>query len=104
MLSKILIEKQKLTHQDINVLDCLHLLKDYLFNESLNSLNSIEEYNQKMINLESAMQYMWKFDTNPKYHTHWFLDPKCTCSKQDNMDRQGTGYYIVNQSCPLHGD
>lgn len=35
---------------------------------------------------------------------HFWIRPKCTCPKLDNDDRYPYGYYVVNMTCPLHGE
>lgn len=53
---------------------------------------------------EFRLQELWGFAQDSAYHKYWFLVPGCTCPKLDNSDRFGTGYNVINCSCPYHGE
>lgn len=52
--------------------------------------------------IDYELQELWGFERNREYHRFWEL-PHCTCPKMDNNERYGTGMYIINQDCPIHG-
>ena len=104
ILNPTLIEKQKLSPKDIDLLESLHFEMNNLKNLSLEEISDIDEYITQIENLEYDMQEAWKFDRDSTYHTHWFTDPKCTCPKLDNYDLQGIDRKIISLKCPLHGD
>ncbi len=53
--------------------------------------------------MEYTMQSLWRFPLSSKHHIHQFYIDGCLCSKLDNKDRIGTGYFVYNMQCPYHG-
>lgn len=52
--------------------------------------------------MEYTMQSLWRFPLSSKHHIHQFYIKGCLCSKLDNQDRSGSGYFVYNMQCPLH--
>jgi len=52
--------------------------------------------------IDFLLQDAWGFSRDERYHQFWEL-PGCLCPKIDNEDRWPTGYYVINQECPIHG-
>ena len=53
--------------------------------------------------MEYTMQSLWRFPLSSKHHIHQFYIDGCLCSKLDNKDRSGSGYFVYNMQCPYHG-
>ncbi len=58
---------------------------------------------QLIEDLEYALQGLWKFPRDARYHTHWMEIKNCTCPKMDNRDPMyyGGGKITVSD-CPWH--
>lgn len=53
--------------------------------------------------MEYTMQSLWRFPLSDKHHMHQFYIEGCLCSKLDNQDRSGSGYFVYNMECKYHG-
>lgn len=53
--------------------------------------------------LEFSMQYLWGFPEDSDFHRHWMDIKGCVCPKLDNMERVGSGYFVISGDCPWHG-
>lgn len=51
---------------------------------------------------QMSLQRAWGFPEDAKFHRFWEMEG-CACAKLDNSDAYPTGYYTINQSCPIHG-
>lgn len=73
--------------------------------ETLKNTEDVQEMrvlDKKLEDIEYEIQELFKFPRDKNYHRFWER-PHCACPKMDNQDNWGTGHYIINQSCPLHG-
>lgn len=52
--------------------------------------------------LEYTLQSLWNFTLDSKFHRYWFEVDGCLCSKLDNKERVGSGYFVYNMQCPFH--
>lgn len=98
-----LAKERGLTLETIAEIEHLQEYRKYLENERLQGNLSQDSFYSKWTTNEFALQRLWGFSEDAKYHRFW--DAKgCTCPKMDNDDAYPTGYYIVNRLCPLHGN
>lgn len=109
-LNSALVEQQKLsTASVIEILDLhverLILLEDMASCDPTKTVEKLvlrrlaEEHREIQFRLQEA----WGFEKNQLYHD-WFEVPYCTCPKEDNRERKGTAYQIINLDCPIHGE
>lgn len=109
-LNSALVEQQKLsTASVIEILDLhverLILLEDMASCDPTKTVEKLvlrrlaEEHREIQFRLQEA----WGFEKNQLFHD-WFEVPYCTCPKEDNRERKGTAYQIVNLDCPIHGE
>jgi hypothetical protein len=94
-LSKDAIENLKMLHrerltieEDMEKTDSCKRMK-YLF----------AEWTQNQFDLQKK----WGFPEDLRYHRFWEL-PRCECPRLDNEDAYPTGFYVINQNCPIHGE
>lgn len=66
-------------------------------------VSDLKECDKLCTGIEFELQELWGFPMDIKYHKFWER-PRCKCCKMDNEERAGTGYYIINENCPLHGN
>lgn len=64
--------------------------------------NQIKIINNSIENFEYELQKLWWFSQDNSYHTWWYQNPNCKCSKMDNQDLMGIEQKIITESCPLH--
>lgn len=104
-LNKNLVETQKLSELDVDVLKALHCDRLRLFEKMTGTHDSkeLKRLALEMKEIEFSMQEAWKFPRDEKKHSWWFQLPKCTCPKMDNRGRWGLGNFIINEECILHG-
>lgn len=109
-LNSALVEQRKLsTANVIEILDLhaerLSLLEDMASCDPTKSAEKLvlrrlaEEHREIQFKLQEA----WGFEKNQHYHD-WFEVPHCTCPKEDNRERKGTCYQVINLTCPIHGN
>lgn len=109
-LNSAIVEQQKLsTASVIEILDLhverLILLEDMASCDPTKTVEKLvlrrlaEEHREIQFKLQEA----WGFEKNQLYHD-WFEVPYCTCPKEDNRERKGTAYQIINLDCPIHGE
>lgn len=67
--------------------------------------NSIDEdltkYYKQLTNLEFDMQLLYGENEDISYHNFW-LTPKCTCPKIDNLEIYPSKNPIFDKNCPIH--
>lgn len=102
-LNKELLDQQN-CWANLEEIKKLHQEKLKLFETMKNTNDNklLKNYDSVLTELEYKLQELWKFSKNSNYHKFWER-PKCKCPKIDNYDAYPTGYYVVNESCPLHG-
>lgn len=104
ILNPNLVKQQNLSNTTIELLEGLHIAMAAHKNRELSDIPDIPEYVELIQEIEFAMQRLWGFEEDSKYHNHWFTDPKCQCPVFDNHDLSGINRSVINLSCPLHGD
>ena len=100
-----LADKQGLDTTTREIIDKLHLLRDYIEIEA--GFNNRTDQDQKdLYNVwfenEKLLQKLWKFPDNEDYIKFWTFSG-CSCPKMDNDDNYPYGRYIKVQDCILHG-
>jgi len=102
-LNKILVDRNKLSDENVADIERLHRIKHYIFEYMENTDDS--EKLKKLANLVELVEYKlqstWKFNVDKNYH-RWFEIPKCTCPKMDNAEYIGTNYKVFNRNCKIH--
>ena len=53
--------------------------------------------------LETTLQLLWGFSYNKNYQTYRFGFKDCSCPKIDNRDMVGSGQFIHDKGCVVHG-
>ena len=104
MINEELVKQLDLTQEQVNKIKHLQGLRSHLFDIMTNEDNpeTLKNLDKQCVVLEYKLQEAWGFEQNVAYHKFWYR-PKCTCPYLDNEDRYPSGYYIVNDSCVLHG-
>lgn len=103
MINKKLAEKMNLNEDIIKKIEELHLKrKDYYNRMEIAPVDDLKEWDRLLTELEYDLQELWGFPMDSKYHKFWER-PHCLCPKMDNRDRYPSGYYVINEECPLHG-
>lgn len=103
--NEVLIDRQNLSEDEVNDINCLHMLRDTLTILMYKSVNkdNWKFYNTLLDNVEEQLQNNWKFPVDSNYYRFWDR-PHCTCPKMDNDDAYPYGRYIVSGDCPIHGE
>lgn len=104
MINEKLAEERGLNEETIKKIEELHLKrKDYYNRMEIAPIEDLKNWDYECEMLEYELQALWGFPQDNKYHEFW-RRPRCTCPTLDNRERLGTGYHIINQLCPLHGE
>lgn len=109
-LNSDLVTQQKLSTASVLEILNLHverlsLLEDMASCDPTNTAENLvlrrlaEEHRENQFKLQEA----WGFEKNHLYHD-WFEVPHCSCPKEDNRERKGTLYQIIDLDCPIHGE
>jgi hypothetical protein len=101
MVNKEHPQYKKLTPEAIIAINKLHVLKDNLFDIAKDSKLAARILYPTYIELEHALQDLWKFNRDRNYIRDWYY-PHCTCAKVDNDDRYPYGSYYRSVDCPIH--
>lgn len=103
-INKKLCDMQKLSEDNIRGIVQKHIQKLMMFEqmEETDDPNKLKELAQIVNDIEFDLQELWGFALDENFH-EWYLVPKCTCPKLDNIDRRGTKYRIFSGDCPIHG-
>lgn len=105
MINRRLAIQMNLTLEQISIIEELHIKRDELFSKmaSIDNKEELKEMDKKCREIEFALQDAWGFEREDRFHKFW-IRPHCRCPKLDNEDRYPTGYYIMSDACPLHGE
>lgn len=103
-LNADLVKSKKLNDSQVQVLKDLHVerlsIEEQMSatedSKTLKELFSFWTQNQR------ELQAAWRFEPNNSFHRFWEV-PKCSCPSIDNLERLGTSFKIVNNSCLVHG-
>lgn len=85
-----------------NLKSCL-LEKLKIYHEIENSKDdkNLYVYYKKLTNIEYDLQMLYGEEEDISYHKFW-LTPKCTCPKIDNVDIYPNKNPIFDKNCPIH--
>ena len=91
--------------KNLETIKDLHLAKFKIFDkiENTDDKDELKKYAYELNHIEFNLQEAWGFPRSNNYHKFWLM-PKCKCPKMDNEERYPGAFYVVNASCPLHGD
>ena len=81
----------------------LHYIKEIIEQQATLNNKIAKKLYVTWYELNLALQDLWNFEYDPNY-IKWWKYPKCTCPKLDNEDAYPTGYYVIDNNCPVHGD
>lgn len=103
VMNKRLLDQQN-CWTNLEAIKEVHWFKQMLYDMIRKERNSkkLKELAKDITECEFELQRLWKFTEDDKFHMFWET-PKCQCPVLDNRDRYPTGYYVINLSCPLHG-
>ena len=102
MINKELAKSRGLDKDTIKEIESLHSLRNKYYKEMVEEGVDLKRYDSLCTELEFELQTLWGFERNFNYHRFWER-PHCKCPRIDNEERLGTGYFIINNYCPLHG-
>ena len=97
-----LAEKRGISKETLAKIEHLHSYRNHLDKDRLEGKLSRDEYLKLWAANEYDLQELWGFPRDASMHAFWNSE-YCTCPKMDNRERVGTGYFIYNKDCPLHG-
>jgi len=105
-LSPHLAIKNDLGIKDLKKIRRIHIKRLRLFDEieSESDVTKLHELANDLEKIEYELQKAWKLNLDSNFHSWWFRAPKCTCPKLDNKERIGTGLFIIDRKCLLHGE
>ena len=102
-MNKKLAIRMGLDKHEIEVIEELQRQRnDHYKRMHIAPLADLKAWDNVCTNLEFSLQKAWGFSQDIKYHKFWDR-PRCTCPKMDNDDAYPYGYYVISESCPLHG-
>lgn len=52
---------------------------------------------------EFALQTLWEVPVDKNWHSYWLKNERCTCPRLDNYEDLGSGDFIYDMECPIHG-
>ena len=95
--------EKHLTEEDKSRINQLHARRNQLVGRMKRSKKpeTLKALYLEWTENEFLLQDAWKFERDIRFHASWHL-PHCICPKMDNDDAFGTGYYVVNEGCPIH--
>ena len=105
-LNSYLAKRQNCSEDDIKRIRKLHALKYRLHTmakENLDDGDMLRMLAKQDDEIEFELQRSWHFPIDAKFHRPWNF-PGCTCPRMDNEDMYGTGHFVIDLSCPVHGD
>ncbi len=104
-LNPHLIREKKLTWLKVKAILNLHEEKHIVLNlmkDCSHNKRMLRRLAKSITEIEYRLQSAWGFKKDKRYHRFWTL-PNCMCPLMDNEDMYPTGYYVINQNCPIHG-
>lgn len=103
-LNARLVAQKELTAEEVEVVKLLHTVRlDIEEVMSTAAKGDLKALYADWYDNQQYLQAAWGFPANDNYIRFWEV-PQCTCPKLDNRDSWPHGHYIVNCSCPVHGD
>lgn len=107
-LNLFLLDKQKVTDEQVVTIaktyrEMISLVKRARSINLEKHLKRIRKLAAQHREAEFRLQEAWNFKRDERFHKYWYTFPHCSCPKMDNQDAFGTDRYIINGSCPIHG-
>lgn len=108
MINLELAQRQNLSEDEVFKIEQLHysrkLLHDAIAQAIAAGNKSVARAIAKALpEIELELQKLWKFKQDIGYYKFWYV-PECHCPKMDNEDAFPRGHYVINLSCPIHGE
>lgn len=108
MINLELAAKQKLSEDEVFKIEQLHYSRKLLHDAIAQALAAGNKTVARAIakalpEIELELQKLWKFKQDIGYYKFWNV-PHCKCSWLDNEDAFPSGHYVINLSCPIHGE
>lgn len=108
MINEELADERNINSKDRFKIECLHNARENMHSALYQAHAS---FNRKLVKaiadvlpqIEEELQKLWGFPVDINYYKFWEVGG-CVCSKIDNSDNYPHGYYVVNNSCWLHGE
>ena len=108
-LNARLVKEQGLTQKEVDLIEEKHKELDKIL-DMINGLEWNDENKEQIFQLsknveliEYSLQKLWHFPQDDKFHIHWMRISHCSCSRLDNRERIGFGYYRRGD-CKIHGE
>ena len=102
MINKAHPKYEDLTEEQEESIDALHQVRNILEKTASVSPDLAKKLYRLWYENEMTLQILWGFIPDYTLIKYWNY-PHCLCPKLDNDDAYPTGYYVVNQGCPVHG-
>lgn len=108
MINLELAQRQNLSEDEVFKIEQLHYSRRLLHDAITQAISAGNKTVARAIakalpEIELELQKLWKFEQNINYYKFWYV-PRCSCCKLDNDDAFPSGYYVINLSCPIHGE
>jgi len=98
-----LAAKRNISIETIEKINNLHVLREKIYYEMIREEEKrLPFYDDELNKIELELQELWGFEMNTDYIKFWER-PRCECPKIDNDDAYPSGFYTINENCPLHG-
>lgn len=108
MINLELAAKQQLSEDEVFKIEQLHYSRKLLHDAITQAIAAGNKPVARAIakalpEIELELQKLWKFKQNTNYYKFWNV-PGCQCAFLDNEDAFPSGHYVINLSCPIHGE
>ena len=105
MINQNLVNRQKVSPEDVKRIVKLQTLRKYFFDfmELSEDKEEVRRLDKIVTQIEFQLQRLWRFKQDETMH-RWFERPKCSCPKMDNSEMLGTGVRYTNPKCIIHGE
>lgn len=103
-LNSGLLKQKGISKKAFSGLVNLHRAKNGLFRvaDMTRNLDLLPLLAKELTQIEYDLQELWGFPLDDRFH-EWYLMPRCTCPKTDNLDMRGINRQIMSCDCIVHG-
>lgn len=109
-INEDLLKRQKVSDDNIQKILKHYYQIDMLFEECEtmdvyipDDVEYLKNRAKELEQIEFSLQEAWNFTQDRDFHSYWWRIPHCTCPEMDNRERVGTGMFIIDGDCPIHG-
>lgn len=108
MINLELAQRQNLSEDEVYKIEQLHYSRKLLHDAIAQAIAAGNKTVARAIakalpEIELELQKLWKFKQDIGYYKFWHV-PHCECPKLDSDDAFPSGHYVINLSCPVHGE